>query len=128
MRHICTTLGRWFLIAAMMSAFGGHWVLLQSVAWTAMVFANAKHANLSQALEQTFDGRHPCPLCKSIEKGRQSEKKQDTQVATSKINFFYQTRAVALVSPREYWQQQLHDAFAQNRPLQPLLQPPRVLS
>ena len=99
MRPACKTFGRWLVIAAMMSAFGGHWLVLQSVAWTTIVIANARHANLGQALEQTFDGRHPCALCNSIKKGRQSEKKQDAQAAFGKIDFFYQTGVLALVSP-----------------------------
>ena len=126
MRHFCTTLGKWLLIAAMFSAFGGHWVLLQSVAWTSMAFSNAKHANLTQALEKTFDGQHPCELCKRIEKARQSEKKQDPQIAITKITFFYETRVIALVSPRDCWQQQVDDTFAGNRPHRPILQPPRA--
>ena len=125
MRHVCTTLGRWLLILAMMSGLGGHWVVLQSVAWTTMVFANAKHADLGQALEKTFDGRHPCPLCNAIEKGRQSEKKQDSQVVAGKIDFFYQASVITLLSPREYWRQQAHDVFAQERSQRPVLQPPR---
>src|SRR5271156_2363153 len=114
MRHACKILGKWLVISAMISALGGHWAVLQSVAWTTMVFANAKHANLSQALQQTFDGKHPCPLCKTIEKGRQSEKKQDTQVAVSKINLFYQTGAIVLVSPHQYWERFAPDTFARN--------------
>ena len=107
------------------SAFGGHWLLLQSVAWTAMMLNNAQHSTLGQALEQTFDGRHPCDLCKTIEKGRQSEKQHDAQVAVCKINVFYQFSAISLVCPRNFWQQQTRDLFAPAFSAQPLLQPPR---
>ncbi len=113
------------MIAAMMSAFGGHWMALQSVAWAGMVLANIQHGNLSHALEQTFDGKHPCPLCKTIEKGRKSEKQQEAQAAIGKINFIHQTSAVVLISPRVYSELRAHDAFGRGRGHRPLLQPPR---
>jgi len=126
MHRVCITIGRWMLIAAMMTAFGGHWIVLQSVAWTTMIIDNAKSEHLGEALTDTFDGKHPCPLCKSIEKGRESEKKQDIQVVVSKMNLFLHASSVALFQPLHFWQQKSHDVFAGDRPLQPLLQPPRV--
>jgi len=125
MGHACKTVGKWLVIAAMTSAFGGHWAMLQSVAWTTMIFANARHANLGQALEQTFDGRHPCALCKTIEKNRNSQKQQDMQAAMGKIDFFYQPITVALFSPRQNAQRWPHDTFALNFSSRPLLRPPR---
>lgn len=125
MRNACKIAGRWIVIAAMMSAFGGHWMVLQSVAWTAMVCASAQHEPLCQALAETFDGLHPCPLCKKIEKGSNSEQQRDAQAAISKIDFFFQKTGVALVSPRRCREWQALDTFAEERGLQPILQPPR---
>jgi len=114
------------LIVAMIIALGGHWAVLQSVAWTTMVIDNAKSAHLAEAIAKTFDGDHPCPLCKSIEKGRASEKKQDLQVATAKMNLFYEATRVVLLRPGEGRWRQARDVFARNLPAQPLLQPPRA--
>ena len=41
---------------------GGHYALLQTVAWTTMVNDFSRTGSLSMAVEKTFDGRHPCPL------------------------------------------------------------------
>jgi hypothetical protein len=125
MRDACKIAGRWLVIAAMMSAFGGHWLVLQSVAWTAMVCSSALHESLGEALAETFDGLHPCPLCKKIEKGSSSEKQRDAQAAMSKIDFFFQTSGVALVAPRRCREWEARDSFAEERGLRPILQPPR---
>lgn len=58
-------------------SLGLHWAVLQTVAWAGMLVAYSKDATASEAISKTFDGQHPCPLCKAIEQGRQQEKKQD---------------------------------------------------
>ena len=47
-----------------------HLPLLQVVAWTGMVVKYAQTAPLSTAIEMTFDGDHPCPLCLAIRKAQ----------------------------------------------------------
>ncbi|HVV70998.1 MAG TPA: hypothetical protein VHI52_05780 [Verrucomicrobiae bacterium] len=32
---------------------------------------------MGEALSKTFDGKHPCSLCRAIQQGRAQEKKQD---------------------------------------------------
>ncbi len=61
-----------------MQILGGHWVALQSVAWVGMVIDYSKQASLTTALEKTFDGEHPCDLCKTVSKGRGEEQKNET--------------------------------------------------
>ena len=57
-------------LAAALGLSGGHWMLLQSVAWAGMIVEYSRHAPLQTALEETFDGKHPCPMCRMIESGR----------------------------------------------------------
>lgn len=52
---------------------GLHWALLQTAAWTRMVIEYSRTAPLSRAISMTFDGRHPCPLCLAVQRGRQAE-------------------------------------------------------
>lgn len=47
-----------------------HLPALQVVAWTGMVIKYAQDVPLTEALEMTFDGDHPCPLCKAIRKAQ----------------------------------------------------------
>jgi len=85
---------RLFLAFAVLIASGGHWAALQSVAWTRMLAVNVRHSSVVVALEKTFDGRHPCRLCKSIASAKQKEKKQPRVETLGKIVFFCEQTAV----------------------------------
>ena len=63
---------------------GAHWLMLQSVAWTNMVIDYSRTSSLKTAIEQTFDGQHPCKLCKLIQKARQSSPQQQLQQPVAK--------------------------------------------
>lgn len=52
---------------------GGHWGLLQVVAWAQMLKAYSEEKGFGQAVVETFDGEHPCPLCLKIQEGREQE-------------------------------------------------------
>jgi hypothetical protein len=127
MCRLFTLLGKWMLVIAMITAIGGHFMLLQSVAWTTMVISNVQHGNLGEALEKTFDGQHPCAICKSIRKARESEdKQQPSQISVAKLNLFHQARTIMRAPVLICWEQRPGDAFALQRPQRPLLQPPRL--
>ena len=84
------------IVLALCLSIGAHWVVLQSVAWGTMVAQYAQHVPLSQAVAQTFDGDHPCSLCKRISAARHSEKKSDTQTVTVKPDLICATRRIIL--------------------------------
>jgi hypothetical protein len=69
---------------ALFAAIGGPLALLQGVAWGAMVHDFSKNGSLTQAVEKTFDGRHPCPMCIKISKARAAEEKAPTTVKVDK--------------------------------------------
>jgi hypothetical protein len=46
---------------------GGHLALLQGVAWASMLVSRAGTQPLAAAVRTTFDGAHPCALCRAIE-------------------------------------------------------------
>lgn len=119
-------LGQYLLIAAMFAACGGHWLVLQSVAWGGMIADYARTAKLTVAVEKTFDGQHPCGLCKKIEKSRGSEEKRETQLLVSKLELFY-AAAPAFVLPQSELRLQLPmDAFWKTRVEKPPVPPPRA--
>lgn len=43
--------------------------------------------SVSVAITKTFDGQHPCPMCKAIASGKQSEKKSEAEVKLPRIEF-----------------------------------------
>ncbi len=63
------------LAATLLLSFtlGLHWAVLQSVAWTSMLVERTLDQSLEIAVSTTFDGQHPCRLCKVVEAGRSCE-------------------------------------------------------
>ena len=49
---------------------GLHWATLQAFAWTAMIVERSQTGSLTEAIQTTFDGRHPCKLCKIVRTGQ----------------------------------------------------------
>ncbi len=70
-------------VSVLVLLLGLHWALLQTIAWTGMVINYSRDSSLREALSKTFDGKHPCPLCKAIKKGRAEEQKRERQVTPS---------------------------------------------
>ncbi len=70
---------RFFTVLVLVFSLGLHWALLQTIAWTGMIVSYSQDASLKEALAKTFDGKHPCCLCKVVQQGRTDEKKQEQQ-------------------------------------------------
>ena len=96
---VTSTLARAVVVLALCLSIGPHWVVLQSVAWGTMVVGYSQHGSLSQAIAQTFDGDHPCNLCKRISTARNSEKKGDALPASVKPDLICATRRIPLQPP-----------------------------
>jgi hypothetical protein len=94
--------GHLLLVVALMGATGAHWAVLQSVAWTTMLADNVHTAPLQTAFQRTFDGKHPCALCKQIAQGRQSEKKSDLQTSLRKLEFLHSPFGFVAAPPRTF--------------------------
>jgi hypothetical protein len=63
---------------------GGHWAMLQSVAWATMVKDFSKTGSLTEAVGKTFDGKHPCAMCKKLTNARASEEKAPVTLKVDK--------------------------------------------
>lgn len=77
------------LALALASSIGLHWAFFQTLAWAQMVISYSQNASLTEALEKTFDGRHPCKLCKNIDESKRSEKKSDSEFDLKKFEFSF---------------------------------------
>jgi len=82
---------------ALISAIGVQWIAFQSMAWALMIVKYSKHAPLHQAIAQTFDGAHPCSLCRVLDKGRNSERKSDTHATAAQIDLICLVRTVEVL-------------------------------
>jgi hypothetical protein len=61
---------------AFLQLLGGHWAILQMGAWAGMVVSYSQQGGVITGLAQTFDGGHPCPICKAIQDGKKGEQKK----------------------------------------------------
>jgi hypothetical protein len=75
---------KWTVVLMLTLSLGTPWTFLQSIAWVRMVVKYSQSATLSEALVRTFDGKHPCGLCKWVQRGKAEEKKQDPQKPETK--------------------------------------------
>jgi hypothetical protein len=91
--------GRALTIIALCLSLGLHWLALQSVAWTAMLVSNACRVPLSQAVETTFDGTHPCHLCHAVAEGKKTENKSEVLPTTIKIDLICVSRKMTSLPP-----------------------------
>ena len=69
-------------------SLGMHWAVLQGVAWTGMFLANLNQGTVTEAVEKTFDGEHPCPLCLAVKEGQKKEKDDSKPLAAKSVKKF----------------------------------------
>lgn len=107
-------------------ATGGQWIFLQSIAWVQMTVSYARSEKLSVALEKTFDGKHPCALCKIVKRGKAAEEKRERQLPQLKIDFQLAAGSCEVVPPRPIRHFTPFLACAELRAQSPALPPPRA--
>jgi hypothetical protein len=118
-------LGHVLLIVVLLASMGGHWVVLQTVAWMGMVVTYSEHTPLKKALVKTFDGKHPCSLCKAIAAAKKSEKKTGFVLQTQKLEFLPAPENLVLVAPSRFQLLPLTNNFADSLVQKPPTPPPR---
>jgi hypothetical protein len=70
---------------ALFSIAGGPWAVVQSVAWVEMLRDYTQRTgSLTVAVQQTFDGQHPCELCRQIQTAKSQEHKESPVVPGAK--------------------------------------------
>ena len=124
---VVSRVSRWLMAALLAASIGGHWMLLQSVAWVEMVVSYSEQVPLSQALAQTFDGEHPCPLCKVIAAAKKHEQHPLFSLRIQKLEFPPLTDPFKLISPRTVPPSPTPPASAASWSRKPPLPPPRAL-
>ena len=117
---------RWLLIAALFLAIGGHWAVLQTFAWATMIVDYSRDGALTEAVQKTFDGRHPCQICAEIQKSRQSEKKHEALQLLKKIELFDQHNTGFIFPSALSSLPMISDTFSETRNCAPSVPPPRA--
>lgn len=118
-------LGHLLLIVALLAATGGHWAVLQSVAWTTMLAANLTNDSFGEAICKTFDGEHPCGLCCAVKAGKATEKKTDLPAPLKKFEYVNVAPRFVFAAPKAFTLLSAHVAFPDSLSSTPPLPPPR---
>jgi len=68
------------MVLGLMVSIGLHTVVIQSAAWAGMLVSySLKSGSVVQAVSETFDGEHPCELCKLAQQQADKEPADDKQ-------------------------------------------------
>jgi len=126
-KRVFSHLPKLAVVAALACSLGLHWGLFQSVAWVGMVVSYSQDAPLKEALVKTFDGKHPCSLCKEIDRGKQSEKKSESLPTAKKFEFLYSGAAFVFTAPCHGWVTLWPDSSMCSLVRTPPLPPPKQL-
>lgn len=127
-RQIFGILLRGILVAMILGMTGGHWAILQTVAWTKMIIVYSRSSSIQTALVQTFDGQHPCKMCKLIQKAKQSSKQQELQQPSVKRDTtFFEAHVSNDLNPPHSWLVPAEDFTYPSRSDPPPVPPPRNL-
>lgn len=123
--RLLSQIARTAVIVALCFSLGAYWIALQSVAWATMVVEYSQRVPLAKAMAETFDGNHPCKLCKHISSAQQSEKKRDTQPIAAKLDLICGRRAVQFIPPFKDFSFASFEAEASTLDHSPAIPPPR---
>lgn len=69
-------LGKCLCIVAAIGVLDGHLMVAQSWAWITMMQERAPEQGMTEALDSTFSGDAPCPMCCAIQEKRQEKEEQ----------------------------------------------------
>src|SRR3954464_13955867 len=120
----CTRL---LTVLLLCSSLGAHWFVLQSIAWRTMVFRYSQECSVTEALANTFDGEHPCGLCKHIQKSKNKSDQQPNSFSISKkIDLRFTAARPNLFPPTHFELQSAPDQRALIRTDTPPVPPPRA--
>lgn len=96
-------LSQLLLVLALCASVGLHWAAVQTVAWTQMLVSYTHTAGFPEAVKKTFDGEHPCDLCKAVQTGQSQEKKHEFVAAALKWDAVLTAAAIVRPPPGEPW-------------------------
>ena len=115
-----------FCSLAFLQLLGGHWAILQAGAWAGMVVSYSQQAGLMAGVSQTFDGEHPCPVCKAIQDGQKQEQKKAPLLSSELKKDYLATWNQFQISRR--WSAVVYSALAERLlgiATEPAVPPPR---
>lgn len=93
---------RWIMVLGLVVSIGLHTVVIQSTAWAGMLITySMQKGSVVQAVAETFDGEHPCPLCqlaKKTENAPADDKQAPNADGKIKLHLIAATVAAIVIS------------------------------
>jgi hypothetical protein len=119
--------GTFACLLALAMTVGGHWMALQSVAWGKMIVDFSRHDSLTEALRKTFDGQHPCSLCRQVQLGQQNEREEQRRQPLLGVKHMLEflPSAGAVLAPQPPSTGSPHTSYAPDRHPQYVHAPPK---
>jgi hypothetical protein len=123
---VLSKLPKLLVALALAVSIGLHWAFFQSVAWVGMVISYSQQAPLTEALSQTFDGKHPCSICNKIAEAKNNQHKSDRQFDTKKLECVDLRDATAFILPPCFVSERSGNTAAPPVSQRPPVPPPRA--
>ena len=118
--------GKVLVVMALVLTTGLHWAALQTVAWTTMLANHLCDDSFAQAVSKTFDGLHPCCLCKAIAAAKKAGKKSEAVSPVLKMEGLPVAGPLVLIAPAPQEPLPLTDILAESHVSKPPVPPPRT--
>ena len=67
-----------------------------------MLVRYSQQTTLVEALVKTFDGQHPCLLCKQISEGRKAEKKSERSTGLKQLEYTHAANRFIFSPPSDF--------------------------
>jgi hypothetical protein len=115
------------MIAILCVSIGLHWITLQSLAWGVMIVRYSQNCPLSEAVAKTFDGKHPCELCKHISAAQHAPKKPEAPSTVAKPDLICAVTPRSLPDGWKHFDYASSSAPMNERSDRPAIPPPRLL-
>lgn len=116
------------LAALLIASLSLHLGLFQSVAWICMMVKYSVTDSIAKSIEKTFDGKHPCALCKIVDESKKAEQQKNGPAPklVTHIDFFFTYQSFTLYAPPVFHQfpSVRQEIYRQESPPTP---PPRII-
>ncbi|EDY17741.1 hypothetical protein CfE428DRAFT_4780 [Chthoniobacter flavus Ellin428] len=118
--------GQVLMLLVLFAASGGHWMALQSLAWTRMLLSYSRSGHIVTAVTKTFDGKHPCSLCKEVARSKSAEPQPAQNMEVESQATFVMPALMTLVRLEgTSWKLEIPEWHGKARAEQPTAPPPR---
>jgi hypothetical protein len=118
--------GKFFVVIMLVLTTGFQWTAtLQLVAWATMLTNNLRTHSVTEAVSQTFDGQHPCCMCRAIAAAKKAQKKSEAVTSTLKFEYLLPADKIIIICPKVFSDHLRSDISADSFFTRPPVPPPR---